>query len=56
MCLLNISELFLISGGLGYMTLYFLDIAMCEFDDALVVLGVLIHQASALKDFHRLQG
>ena len=44
------------SGSLGYTTLYLFDVAMHEFNDALVVFGILIHQASALKDFHCLQG
>lgn len=44
------------SGSLGYTALYLFHILMHEFDDALVVLGVLIHQATALNDLHRFRG
>ena len=33
--------------------MYLFYVLIQEFNDALVVLGILIHQASALKDFHR---
>lgn len=32
--------------------MYLFHVLMCEFNDALVVFGVLIHQATALKDLH----
>ena len=33
--------------------MYLFYVLMHELDDALVILGILIHQATALKDFHR---
>ena len=44
------------SGSLGYTTLYLFHVLMYELDDTLVVFGILIHQASTLKDFHCFYG
>jgi len=38
--------------GLGDTTLYLFHVLLYELNDAFVVLGVLVLQASTLKDFH----
>ena len=38
--------------GLSYTALYLLDVAVYKVNDAVVVLGVLVQQATALNDLH----
>ena len=41
------------SYGLSYTVLYLFNVAMYKVNDAVVVLGVLVLQSTALNNFHR---
>ena len=52
--LLNLFGAFVFRGyGLGYTALYLLDVSVYKVNDAIVVLGALVLQATTLDDLHR---